>query len=95
LLAKHWEIVREALDEPALAPPIIAYQSATNLVTQLVFQRASQLDKAAAVAATSAAPTPLLPKALIQPTLLQSFRAAPLSRVAADSVQAAAALLPR
>ena len=56
LLSQHWQLVRDALDEPSLAPPIIAYQSASNLVTQLVFQRASRLDRAASAAAVSSAP---------------------------------------
>jgi hypothetical protein len=79
ILTRHWELVREALNEPSLAPPITAYQSATNLVTQLVFQRANRLEKAAALAAEAAAPAALPSKPLVQPTLLQSFRAASLS----------------
>jgi hypothetical protein len=82
VLAQHWQLVRDALDEPMLAPPIIAYQSATNLVTQLVFQRASRLDRAATAAAAASAPvgSGLLPSTrLVQPTLLQSLRAASVS----------------
>ena len=83
LLSQHWQLVRDALDEPSLAPPIIAYQSASNLVTQLVFQRASRLDRAATAAAVSSAPVgtaPLLLRRLVQPTLLRTLRAAPLAR---------------
>lgn len=91
LLARHWEMVRDALEEPSLSPPIIAYQSATSLVKQLVFQRAIRLDKAAAVAAAASAPAPLQTKRLVQPTLLQSFLTASPPRV---SVVTAAAVLP-
>lgn len=40
LLARHWALVRDALGQPSLPPPIIAYQSAPSLVKQLVFQKA-------------------------------------------------------
>jgi hypothetical protein len=93
MLTRHWELVREALDEPSLAPPITAYQSATNLVTQLVFQRANRLERDAALAAKAAAPAALPSRPLVQSTLLQSFRAAPLS--APSAAQGGAASVRR
>jgi hypothetical protein len=62
LLARHWQLVREALDEPSLSAPTIAYQSATNLGTQLVFRRAKQLEKAEAAAAAAASPLVSVPQ---------------------------------
>ncbi len=71
LLSRHWQLVREALNEPSLPPPTIAYQSATSLVTQLVFRRAKQLEKAAAAATpTAAIVAQLRPQ---QQTLMRSF----------------------
>jgi hypothetical protein len=45
ILSQQWSLVQEALDEPALRPPIMAYQSAPNLVKLLVYQRARQLEE--------------------------------------------------
>jgi len=45
LLARHWALVRDALGEPTLAPPTIAYQSATSLLKQLVFGKARRQER--------------------------------------------------
>jgi hypothetical protein len=42
----QWQQVRDALGEPSLPLPIIAYQSALSLVKMLVFQRARKLEEA-------------------------------------------------
>lgn len=46
ILSRQWQQVREAINEPTLPPPIIAYQSAPSLVKTLVFQRARKLEEA-------------------------------------------------
>jgi hypothetical protein len=45
LLARHWAVVQEALGEPTLQPPLIAYQSAPSLLRTLVYQRARRLEE--------------------------------------------------
>jgi len=47
LLSKHWDIITEAI-QPRLPKPMIAYQSATSLVKQLVYQKAAQEEKSRA-----------------------------------------------
>jgi hypothetical protein len=46
LLAKHWELVRLATDNPQLPLPIIAYQSQPSLLKTLVYLRARKLEEA-------------------------------------------------
>jgi len=46
ILSRQWGQVRDALSEPSLPLPIIAYQSAPSLVKTLVFQRARKLEEA-------------------------------------------------
>jgi len=46
ILSRQWGQVRDALGEPSLPLPIIAYQSAPSLVKTLVFQRARKLEEA-------------------------------------------------
>jgi hypothetical protein len=46
ILARQWQQLRDALDEPSLPLPIIAYQSAPSLGKTLVFQRARLLEEA-------------------------------------------------
>ena len=46
ILSRQWGQVRDALGEPSLPQPIIAYQSAPSLVKTLVFQRARKLEEA-------------------------------------------------
>jgi len=46
ILAHQWQQLRDALDEPSLPLPIIAYQSAQSLGKTLVFQRARKLEEA-------------------------------------------------
>jgi hypothetical protein len=46
ILSHQWQQVRDALGEPSLPLPIIAYQSALSLVKMLVFQRARKLEEA-------------------------------------------------
>ncbi len=46
ILSHQWGQVRDALGEPSLPQPIIAYQSAPSLVKTLVFQRARKLEEA-------------------------------------------------
>lgn len=62
LLSQRWNLVRDALNEPTLAPPIIAYQSAPSLLGMLVYQRARRLEEArrTEAAARSAAPSVLV-----------------------------------
>jgi len=45
LLSRHWSAVQDALSEPSLRPPIIAYQSAPSLMTTLVYQRARRQEQ--------------------------------------------------
>lgn len=57
ILSRQWGQVRDALSEPSLPLPIIAYQSAPSLVKTLVFQRARKLEEARkAQSAVAAAP---------------------------------------
>jgi hypothetical protein len=68
ILSRQWGQVRDALGEPSLPLPIIAYQSAPSLVKTLVFQRARKLEEARqAQSAPPAAPRPA------QQTTLTSF----------------------
>ena len=46
ILSRQWGQVRDALGEPSLPQPIIAYQSAPSLAKTLVFQRARKLEEA-------------------------------------------------
>jgi len=46
ILSHQWQQVRDALNEPTLPLPIMAYQSAPSLVKTLVFQRARKLEEA-------------------------------------------------
>jgi hypothetical protein len=46
LLTQRWGLVRDALGDSTLAPPIIAYQSAPSLMGTLVYQRARKLEEA-------------------------------------------------
>ena len=89
LLSRHWQLVREALDEPSLPPPTIAYQSATNLGTQLVFRRAKQLEKAeaAATAAASSLTVVAPPRTLQQQRIVHFFAASPAPPTAANAVR--------
>jgi hypothetical protein len=59
ILAGQWQQARDALGEPSLPLPIIAYQSAPSLVKTLVFQRARKLEEArkAQSSAPAAAPS--------------------------------------
>jgi len=58
ILSHQWAQVRDALGEPSLPQPIIAYQSAPSLVKTLVFQRARKLEEARkAQSAPPAAPS--------------------------------------
>lgn len=56
LLTQRWSLVRDALNDSYLAPPIIAYQSAPSLLTTLVFQRARRLEEARRAGAAATAP---------------------------------------
>ena len=58
ILSRQWGQVRDALGEPSLPHPIIAYQSAPSLGKTLVFQRARNLEEARRAQTTPpAAPT--------------------------------------
>jgi hypothetical protein len=46
ILARQWQQLRDALDEPSLPLPIIAYESAQSLGKTLVFERARKLEAA-------------------------------------------------
>lgn len=82
LLSHLWEQVRDALDEPSLRPPIIAYQSAPSLVKTLVFQRARKLEESRK--AQSLIEGPLGSAAAltgkVQPAITNWFRRSPQNR---------------